>query len=153
LARRGRGAPKNPAPAILDFPTSSPKDQLGKSTFGGDVELVLAAWRSNESDRALREMLRAVIKAASPEHWKQTPTAHCRGPRRAAGLYHRAHVVPLGGGASDGSTVILSEVYSTPARCAWAVLSLTRVAAIGQKRPVPHVYLSFCLRSPLSEGQ
>ena len=43
--------------------------------IGGDAELVRAAWGSNENDRALREMLRAVIKAASPERWKQTPTA------------------------------------------------------------------------------
>jgi len=43
--------------------------------IGGDAELVLAAWRSIENDRALREMLRVVIKGASPERWKQTPTA------------------------------------------------------------------------------
>jgi hypothetical protein len=43
--------------------------------IGGDAELVLAAWRSIENDRAQREMLRAVIKAASPGRWKQTPTA------------------------------------------------------------------------------
>jgi hypothetical protein len=43
--------------------------------IGGDAELVLAAWRSIENDRALREKLRVVIKAASRERWKQTPTA------------------------------------------------------------------------------
>ena len=42
--------------------------------IGGDVELV-KKWRSVANDRALREMLRAVIKAANPERWKQTPTA------------------------------------------------------------------------------
>jgi hypothetical protein len=43
--------------------------------IGGHAELVLAAWRSNENDRAQREMLRAAIKAASPTRWKQTPKA------------------------------------------------------------------------------
>ena len=43
--------------------------------IGGDAELVLAAWRSIENDRAQREMLRAAIKAASPKRWKQTPKA------------------------------------------------------------------------------
>ena len=43
--------------------------------IGGDAELLLAAWRSIENDRAQREMLRATIKAASPERWKQTPKA------------------------------------------------------------------------------
>ena len=43
--------------------------------IGGDAELVLAAWRSLENDRAQREMLRAAIKAASPKRWKQTPKA------------------------------------------------------------------------------
>ena len=42
---------------------------------GGDHELLLAAWRSIENDGAQREMLRAAIKAASPERWKQTPKA------------------------------------------------------------------------------
>jgi hypothetical protein len=43
--------------------------------IGGDHELVLAAWRSIESDRAQREMLSATIKAARPERWKHTPKA------------------------------------------------------------------------------
>jgi hypothetical protein len=48
--------------------------------IGGHAELVLAAWRSIENDRAQREMLRATIKAvslnvASAERWKQTPKA------------------------------------------------------------------------------
>jgi hypothetical protein len=43
--------------------------------IGGDHELLLTAWRSIENDRAQREMLRAVIQAASPERWKQTPKA------------------------------------------------------------------------------
>jgi hypothetical protein len=43
--------------------------------IGGDVELVLASWSSNENDRAQREMLRVAIKAASPGRWKQTPEA------------------------------------------------------------------------------
>ena len=58
---------------------------------GGDAELVLAAWRSFENDRAQREMLRATITAASlrvaslrnADHpkvasllrWKHTPKA------------------------------------------------------------------------------
>jgi hypothetical protein len=41
----------------------------------GDAELVLAAWRSNQNDRAQREMLRAAINAASLERWKETPNA------------------------------------------------------------------------------
>jgi hypothetical protein len=41
---------------------------------GGDHELLLAAWRSIENDRAQREMLRVAIKAASPKRWK-TPKA------------------------------------------------------------------------------
>jgi hypothetical protein len=41
----------------------------------GDAELVLAAWRSNQNDRAQREMLRAAINAASPERWKDAPKA------------------------------------------------------------------------------
>jgi hypothetical protein len=51
--------------------------------IGGDAELVLAAWRSLENDRAQREMLRATIIAANADHpkvasllrWKQTPKA------------------------------------------------------------------------------
>jgi hypothetical protein len=46
--------------------------------MGGDVELVLAAWDSIESDRTKREMLRAAIEAIEvvrPDRWKQTPTA------------------------------------------------------------------------------
>jgi hypothetical protein len=43
--------------------------------IGGDAELLLNAWRSIENDRSQREMLRATIKAASPERWKQTPKA------------------------------------------------------------------------------
>lgn len=43
--------------------------------IGGDRQLLLTAWRSIENDRSQREMLRAVIKAASPERWKQTPKA------------------------------------------------------------------------------
>ena len=43
--------------------------------IGGDVELVLASWSSNENDRAQREMLRVAIKTASPGRWKQTPEA------------------------------------------------------------------------------
>jgi hypothetical protein len=43
--------------------------------IGGDPELILAAWRSIENDRSQREMLRATIKAASPERWKQTSKA------------------------------------------------------------------------------
>ena len=44
--------------------------------IGGDAELLLTAWRSIENDRSQREMLRATIKAASPERWKRTPNAH-----------------------------------------------------------------------------
>jgi hypothetical protein len=43
--------------------------------IGGDRQLLLTAWRSIENDRAQREMLRATIKAASPERWKRTPKA------------------------------------------------------------------------------
>jgi hypothetical protein len=43
--------------------------------IGGDVDLLLAAWRSIENDRSQREMLRAVINAASPERWKDMPEA------------------------------------------------------------------------------
>jgi hypothetical protein len=47
--------------------------------IGGNIELVLAAWDSIENDRAKREMLKATIKAASPEcwpgRWIQTPNA------------------------------------------------------------------------------
>jgi hypothetical protein len=43
--------------------------------IGGEAELVLAAWRSVENDRAQREMLYAAIKAASPKRWEQTPKA------------------------------------------------------------------------------
>ncbi len=43
--------------------------------IGGDAELILAAWRSNENERAQREMLRAAIKAAGANRWKQTPKA------------------------------------------------------------------------------
>jgi hypothetical protein len=39
--------------------------ELFAEVVRGDVELVLAAWRSIEIDRAQREMLRATIKAAS----------------------------------------------------------------------------------------
>ena len=49
--------------------------ELFAVVIGGDAELVLAAWRSCENDRAQREMLRAAIKAASSKHWKQTPKA------------------------------------------------------------------------------
>jgi hypothetical protein len=40
--------------------------------IGGDLELILAAWRSIENDRSQREMLRETIKAASPDRCKQT---------------------------------------------------------------------------------
>ena len=53
---------------------SSALGDLFALVIGGDVELV-KKWRSVANDRALREMLRAAIKAASPELWKQTPTA------------------------------------------------------------------------------
>jgi hypothetical protein len=43
--------------------------------IGGDHELILAAWRCIENDRSQREMLREVIKAASPERWKKMPEA------------------------------------------------------------------------------
>ncbi len=49
--------------------------ELFALVIGGDAELVLAAWHSLENDRAQREMIRAAIKAASPERWKQTPKA------------------------------------------------------------------------------
>jgi hypothetical protein len=42
---------------------------------GGDRELVVAEWDSIKNDRRKRERLRAAIKAASRERWKQTRNA------------------------------------------------------------------------------
>jgi hypothetical protein len=42
---------------------------------GGDAELVLAEWDSTKSDWTKRERLRAAIKTASQERWKQMPKA------------------------------------------------------------------------------
>jgi hypothetical protein len=49
--------------------------ELFAVVVGGNRDLILAAWRSIENDRALREMLWAAIEAVSPERWKKTPKA------------------------------------------------------------------------------